>query len=1083
MTKNLKSYKNFGSLMSFYTRFLQFGLLSLLLIFSSAGFSQGRKITITGTVTDSARVAIQGASIVTENKSNDGTSTDANGKFVLDVEPGTVLHISFVGFQEQKVTINANITTLNIILVSAIGTGEEMVVVAYGKKLRREAVTGAVTSISPGALKIPSSNLTTALAGQVAGLVAFQQNGQPGVDNASFFIRGVTTFGYKQDPLILIDNIELTATDLARLQVDDIESFSILKDASSTALYGARGANGVILVTTKQGKEGKAKINFRVENSISQNTRNLKIADPITYMNLFNEALKTRKPTAAAQFTPNYISSTLAAINKEPGSNPYVYPAVDWLDMLFKKTALTQRANMSVSGGGGVAKYYVSGSYNLDNGNLRRDTRNNNDNNVKYQNYQIRSNVNINVTKSTELIVRLAGTFNEFNGPLTGNGSFSTDLYNLALHSSPVLFPAFYPADSANIITQHILFGNAGPNGGRTGQPAYNNPYALMSRGHKTFSESRMSAQLELNQGLNFITKGLALHGIFSTNRYSYFENSLYYNPFYYNIGSYDRLSDTYSLTLLNNQPGQAQEYLNYNTDPNTNKLNTFVYLQAVLDYSRQFGNHNFSSTLIGTRQQTLLANQNSLRNSLPYRNIGLAGRTSYAFKKRYFLEFNFGYNGSERFSPEHRFGFFPTVGGSWIVSEEKFWDAISPAISRFKLRATYGLAGNDAIGSQRFFFSPNVGLNEGNPATFGVNNTYTRNGVYVHSYENNAVTWETSRQTNLGVEFTILKSLNITADFYKQHRYDILLTRASVPSTVGLEGDRPAANLGTADSKGIDLHADFRKNFRKDLWASFLGNLTLTSGTYGDYEEPQYNESYRYRAGQTLNQAQGYIAERLFVDDKEAANSPSQIFSTGGAAPKGGDIKYRDLNNDGKIDGADVAFIGLPLSPQVTYGFGASTGIKNFDLNVFFQGNARVSFFIDPSRVSPFIQSFDSYYSGNTQLLQAFADDHWSEANQNLYATYPRLGTNGAEIENNRQPSTWWMRDGSFMRLKSLEVGYTLPKSLSKKMKISTLRIYFNGLNLLTWSKFKLWDPELGGNAFNYPIQKIYNMGVNLNF
>lgn len=1066
-------------------------LILLLSISTFKAHAQGpAKITIAGSVTDSSGEKIQGASIIGENKKNISTTTDADGKFVLELTPGTVLVISYVGFKEQKVTVSESKRIIDIVLQHGNITADDVVIVAYGKKQRKEALVGSVTSVEPSELKIPASNLTNALAGQVAGVIAFQRSGQPGQDNASFFIRGVTTFGYKQDPLILIDNVELTSTDLARLQVDDIASFSILKDASSTALYGARGANGVILVTTKQGKNGKAKINLRVENSISQNTKSLELADPITYMKLFNEATVSRDPLTPPKFTPNQILNTQAAINKEPGSNPYVNPAVDWLDMLFKKRTSTQRANMSISGGGGVARYYVSGSYNLDHGNLRQDIKNNNDNNVKFQNYQLRSNINIDITKSTELVVRLSGNFNEYNGPITSSGSFATDLYNVAVHTSPVLFPAFYPADSANANTQHILFGNAFAEGS-SNSIGYNNPYALLLRGHKNYSESRMSAQVELNQGLNFITQGLSFHGIFSTNRYSYFDNNLYYNPFYYNVGSYDKPSNQYTLSWLNPQPGAATEYLNYFAG--RNNLNTFIYMQGVLDYTRLFGKHNISSSLVATRQQTQNANgidpvtdRPSLPFSLPYRNMGLAGRATYAYNNKYFLEFSFGYNGSERFSENHRYGFFPTIGASWVISNEEFWEPLATAVNRLKIRATHGLAGNDAIGSQRFFFLSDVNLNGGNPASFGTNNSYTRNGVYINSYPNPDVTWETSRQTNLGIELTILKNLSITADFYKQYRYNILMARKSIPTTVGLEnqGDRPiSANVGTANSKGVDLHVEYKQTFSKNLWASFMGNLTLTSNKYGNYEEPQYDELYRYQSGQPINMAMGYVAERLFVDDKEAANSPTQIFSTNGYAPQGGDIKYRDLNNDGKIDGADQTFLGLPTSPQITYGFGFTTGYKNFDISAFFQGNARVSFFIDPARVSPFIQSPDTYYTGNTQLLKAFADDHWSETNQDLYALYPRLGINGAIIENNRQNSTWWMRDGSFMRLKSLEIGYTLPQNLLKRMHISTLRIYFNGLNLVTWSKFKLWDPELGGNGFSYPIQKVYNAGININF
>ncbi|MDB5126639.1 TonB-dependent receptor [Mucilaginibacter sp.] len=1058
-------------------------IIILCAIFSTNTYAQ-TKITITGTIADTTGNKIVGANITATNKKNVSTATDVNGKFVIDAEPGTIFRVTYVGYKETTFTVLADTRTYSIQIKEVKNEFADVVITAYGRKQRKEAVVGSVTTITPSDLKIPASNLTNALAGQVAGVIAYQPSGQPGLDNSSFFIRGVTTFGYKKDPLILIDNVELSTSDLARLQVDDIASFSILKDASATALYGARGANGVILVTTKEGKVGKPVINVRVENSISQSAKSIELADPITYMRLFNEATITRDPLSKLPFTPNDILNREATIANAPGSNQYVYPAVDWLKTLFKDRTNTQRADLSVSGGGGVARYYVSGSYNIDHGILREDIKNNNNNNVNFRNYQLRSNVNINITKSTELVVRLVGTFNEYNGPLTSDASFSTDLYNIAMHTSPVLFPAYYPADAANQNTQHILFGNApAPGSVSSNAVAYVNPYAALLRGHKNFSQSRLSAQLELNQNLDFLTSGLNFHGLFHTNRYSYFESSMGYKPFYYNIGSYDKTSNKYTLSWLNSTPGAATEYLIYNRDPYAVQANTYLFFQGVVDYTKRLGDHNISSSLIATQQQTLYGGANDLFSSLPYRNLTVAGRATYSFKSRYFLEFNFGYNGTERFSANHRFGFFPTIGGSWIVSDEKFWgDKLYQVISRMKLRASYGTVGNDQIGSQRFFYLSDVNLNGGNPAYFGTDNGYGRNGVTVNNYANSDITWETSKQLNIGMELTLFKNLNIVAEVYKYHRTNILQTRSSIPTTMGLESN-VSANFGEAESKGIDLQMDYKTSFGKSGWIQGRGNLTIAASKYSKYEEPEYPEAYRYQTGQSINRNYGYIAERLFVDDNEALNSPSQIFSTNGVAPKGGDIKYRDLNGDGKIDGADLTFIGYPTVPQIVYGYGLSSGYKGFDLSAFFQGQAQVSFFIDPSRTSPFIQSPDgAYASGNTQLLKAFADDHWSEDNQNLYAQYPRLGVTGNQIENNRQNSTWWMRDGSFLRLKSVEIGYTIPARLTQKWKMTKCRIYFNGLNLYTWSPFKLWDPEVGGNGFAYPIQKVFNIGLNIN-
>jgi TonB-linked SusC/RagA family outer membrane protein len=607
----------FSKLLSKNNRHLILGrctILFVLTLFFGSAYSQTR-VTVTGKVTDTLGVKIQGATILAENVKNISTSTDENGRFVLDVPVGTSLRISFVGFTEQHVIVTADKKIFNIILKENKLIAEEVVVTAFGKKERKEALVGSVTSIKPGELKIPASNLTNALAGQAAGIIAYQRSGQPGQDNASFFIRGVTTFGYKRDPLILIDNVELSTNDLARLNVDDIASFSILKDASATALYGARGANGVILVTTKEGKQGAPKINFRSEYSSSQSTQTLDLVDPIQYMQLYNEATLTRNPKLPLPFPESKITNTQNTINGAPGSNQYVYPAVDWLNLLFKKHATTQRNNLSVSGGGDIARYYIAGAYNVDNGVLKNDIRNNNNNNVKFKNYQLRSNINVNMTKTTEVVVRLSGTFSEYNGPLTADGSFASDLYNVAIHTSPVLFPAYFPADSANLNTRHILFGNVGPADGTTNNNiSYNNPYAALLRGHKNSSESRMSAQLELNQNLNFITDGLKFKGIFNTNRYSYFTSSSAYSPFYYNVNSYDKETDKYTLTWLNPKPtgyNVAQEYLSY--FPGGTQVNTFIYLQGALEYAKSFGSHTLNTTLIGTQQQTLYANAGDL--------------------------------------------------------------------------------------------------------------------------------------------------------------------------------------------------------------------------------------------------------------------------------------------------------------------------------------------------------------------------------------------------------------------------------------------------------------------------------------
>ncbi|WP_198674087.1 SusC/RagA family TonB-linked outer membrane protein [Chitinophaga alhagiae] len=1078
---------------------IHFMLSFLCLICTRSSYAQ-EKIAVIGTVTDTAGTPLPGVSVmVTGTKS--GTATDVNGKFVLDVSSGAILAFKFVGYTGDSVRVTAQNRVLNITLRTAETMLQDFVVTAFGKKQIKEAVVGSVATIKPDDLRTAGSNLTNALAGQVAGVIGFQQSGQPGLDNSNFFIRGVTTFGYRQNPLILIDNVELTINDLARLQVNDIASFSILKDASATALYGARGANGVILVTTKEGKAGKTSLNVILENAISTPTQTIKLADPVTYMKLYNQAGTGRDPLTPPMFSADKIYNTEQTLKGAPGSNPYVYPAVDWMNMLFRKSSNTQRANVSVNGGGEVARFMVSGSFSNDNGMLKRNVANNFNNNVNFKNYQLRSNVNVMLTKSTELVLRLWGNFNDYNGPITNNASFSSDLYSVAMHTSPVLFPAYYAPDSANLLTQHILFGNSSQIGSTSGGVGYPNPYAQMLRGYKRFSESRMSATLELNQDLDFITPGLKFHGFFNTNRYSYFDNTMAYNPFYYNVlpGDYNRAKNIYTLTWLNSLPngvfqggigsgnnGAATEYLIYS--PGFKDANTYLRFQAQLAYSKQLGDHGLDASLIGFREQRLVANGvdpetnlPSLQYSLPYRNLNLAGRLGYNFRNKYFAEFNFGYNGSERFSEDHRFGFFPTIGGSWIVSREKFWgDNLARVINSLKLRASFGLSGNDDIGQQRFFYLSDVNLDAPNGATFGINNGYTRPGVNIRNYENRNVTWETAKIMNTGLEITAFKGLDFIAEYFTQDRRNILMGRP-IPSSMGLEAPI-LTNVGTVKVDGLDLTANYNYNVNRNLRVQFMSNFTYSKGNYGVYEEPEYAEPWRYRSGTMLNQQFGYIAERLFVDDKEVGASPSQQFGGTGNPVKGGDIKYRDLNGDGRITVADQAPIGLPTTPQVMYGFGLSLNYKGLEFNFRFQGQSRVSFFVDPRSVSPFIIPPSPQVQSQSQILQAFADNHWSEENQDLYALYPRMGISAQSIENNLQRSTWWMRDGSFLRLKTAEIGYSLPPGIIDRLGLKYCRIYVNGMNLFNITKFDLWDPELGGNGFNYPLQRAFNLGINVN-
>lgn len=538
-------------------------------------------------------------------------------------------------------------------------------------------------------------------------------------------------------------------------------------------------------------------------------------------------------------------------------------------------------------------------------------------------------------------------------------------------------------------------------------------------------------------------------------------------------------MNDTYTLALLN--PTGGTEYLNYNEG--LKDITTTNYMELAANYNREFGGHGVSGMLVFTRRTQQNSNAGDLQKSLPYKNQGLSGRFTYSFDKRYFAEFNFGYNGSERFAENERYGFFPSFGVGYLISSEKFWKPLEKTVNKLKLKFTYGLVGNDQIGdaNDRFYYLSNVNMDDSAKGqTFGTNWGNTINGITVNRYANEFITWEKAEKTNVGLELGLFNKLEIQADLFYEKRNSILMTRSYIPSTMGLTAD-VRANVGAASGKGIDLSVDYQHSINKDTWITGRANFTYATSKYERIEEPDYvgaGTPWRSQVGQNLSQRWGFIAERLFVDEADIANSPTQNF---GNVVMAGDIKYKDIDGNGQITDADMVPIGYPTTPEIAYGFGLSAGYKNWDLSVFFQGNARTTFWIDPSSISPFIDTDSESSLSQNALLQAIADDHWSESNRNIYAFWPRLSN---ELnENNTQISTWWMQDGSFMRLKSLEIGYSLPKSWVKKMRLGTVRLYLSGTNLLTFSKFKLWDPEMGGNGLGYPIQRVYNVGLNVNF
>ena len=1011
---------------------------------------------VKGNVLDDSGQPVVGATVMVDGTQN-GATTDLDGAYTLrNVPADATLRFACMGYVEQTKPVRGA-SVVNIILYEDSEALEEAVAVAFGTQ-KKESVIGAVTSVKPAELQAPTSNLTTALAGNVAGIISYQRTGEPGQDDASFFIRGVTTFGYNTNPLILIDNVELTSTDLARLSPDDIESFSVMKDATATALYGARGANGVILVKTKEGRRGRPKINLRYEHSLSMPTQEIELVDdPQMYMTLHNEAILTRDPGAAALYSDEKIANT----SKD---NPtFQYPYTDWRNTLLKTMANNDRVNLNISGGGSVARYYVAASLKRDTGilNVADNSTYNYNNNIDLKTYTLRSNVNVDLTKTTELILRMSGTFDDYNGPVSGGST----TYEQIMGANPVLFPATYPSELLPYMN-HILYGNYGSGN-------YINPYAQMTKGYKEYGRVTLSTQFEIKQDFSFITEGLSARALINTNNRSYFETSRYINPYWYLYGGKNPVTGEHNLECIN--PDNGTEYLNYSQGEK--EISSNIYMEAALNYNREFGRHGVSAMAVYQLTNQRQPNASSLQDSLPYRNVGVSGRFTYNFDKRYFLEFNFGYNGSERFSKENRFGFFPSGGVAWLISNEPFFEGLKDKITTLKLRASYGLVGNDKIGSARFLYLSQVNMNNSNYAfQFGtLNGGESFNGISISRYANPYIGWEVAKKTNIALEFVWKDSFHLTTEVYEERRDDILQTRASTPASMGLSS-QPQANLGKAMGRGLDIELNYNRTFANRSWLQVRGNLTFAKSKYLVLEEYTYpNAPWKSKVGYSLNQQWGYIADYLFIDDAEVQNAPTQF-----GEYMAGDIKYHDVNKDGVIDELDQVAIGFPTSPELIYGFGFSYGIKGFDLSVFFQGLGRESFWIDYAKVSPFYDSLDDF-AGNNQLAKFIADSHWSEDNRDPYATWPRLST--LVVSNNNVRNTWFMRDGSFLRLKQVEMGYTLPSRLTQKVGISNFRFYLSGSNLLCWSNFKLWDPEMAGNGLGYPVQRVFNIGVNLNF
>ena len=1019
---------------------------------------QQTKRTITGTVvTGDTNEPAVGATVYLRN-STTGTITDTDGKFSITVEGlGGVLDFSYIGYKSQEVALVGQ-TSINVTLQPDNEVLDEVVVVGYGSQ-RKESVVGAISTLDVTKLIVPTSNLSTALAGQLSGIVAMSRSGEPGKNSAAdFYIRGVSSFTGNTSPLVLVDGVE---RDLDLVDTEDIASFSILKDASASAVYGVRGANGVILITTKKGAVGKPQVNVRTEFGFTQPTKKPKMVNSAQWAELYNEAYST-----------NHYSAEDIEMYRS-GADPDLYPNVDWFDTMFNNMAANQRVNLNITGGSDIVRYYVAGSF-YNESSIYKNAGNiyGYDSSIRYNKFNFRANVDLNLTKSTVINLNLANIYEKSFGP--GFGDTDSDIWSYLFMTSPNAFPVEY---------------SDGRLSGPSADSGYNPWNMLVHSGYREQFWNSAQSLIGVTQDIGALwepLKGLTANIKFSWDAWNTTLQRRSKSPTFYHARG--RAEDGSLIYDDENGDGiwepvhTGDETLSYDIGRSGTMTR---YVEGSLTYNRLFGEHRVGALFLYNHKIYTDTQAGSSSASLPYKDQGIAGRLTYAFRDTYFLEVNMGYNGSENFARGHRFGFFPAVALGWMMSSEKWFEPATKVIDMLKWKASYGKVGNDDIGgTRRWVYEPTIVT--GGSWSYGQSGNQGGSGIRVGEVENLEASWEEALKLNAGVEFSLFNKVRVQADYFREERQGIFLKRAGLPAIVGVS-TVPYVNIGETLNQGFDATVEYMHKVNDDLFITARGNFTFNRNKLINNDEPDWEYRYQNRIGKPFGsggstQPFGLIALGLFESEEEIANSPVQNFGE----YRVGDIKYQDVNGDGIVDEQDAVAIGYTNLPEITYGFGATAQWKGWDFNLFFQGVARTSFFLSGSSIrSPFS-------TGNMERAAINEDVYgnvWMSTNtaeQNAGVTYPRLsaGSGGAGSTNNNRASTWWLRDGSFLRLKSMEIGYSLPQHILQKSFIKSLRFYISGNNLLCFSPFKLWDPEKGtSDGSGYPLNRTFSIGFNANF
>jgi TonB-linked SusC/RagA family outer membrane protein len=1017
------------------------------------------KEPIRGTVKNASGNPLEGASVSIKGTTT-GTYTNALGEYFIDVPLNATLVFSFVGYTSQEINITDD-RPLNVVLAATTVAAADSVVIVGFAKQKKSSLVSSVSTVSGEDLSFGGRNLTNNLQGQLPGIISFQRSGEPGYDNATFWIRGISTYNGVQNPLVLVDGVPRSFTDI---DPNEISTFSVLKDAAATSVFGAEGANGVILVTTKRGRVQKTEITYRGEYSYLTPLRMPEFVGAAEYLSTFNEAL--RNEGQPARFDDVLIEKYRSGIDRD------LYPDVNWLDLLMRNHTNNTRHNLSFRGGTNKARYFVSGAFYKESGLFKDNALAQYSSNIDLKRYNLRSNIDLDVTSTTLLRVDISGQYLETNYPGTGTAK----IFDLASSTPSYLFPAIY--------SDGRLADHNNPSDNRS------NPYNRLNHsGYTNEFRTNIQSRVDLEQKLNVLTQGLSAKVSASYDFYG-----TYIVPTGKSINTYYATGRDINGDLIYTQIKTGTGDITSGTQSQTVTKN--IYLEASLNYNRVFNQkHDVTAMALAYKKESQLNNDR-----LPFRKMAYVGRLAYSYDRRYSIEANVGITGSETFAKGYRYGTFPAVGAAWIVSNEHFYpDGLKDVLSTLKFRASYGLTGNDQylVSGSAVRFLYRGGFVSGTGATFGYNagqGTNAVGGLVEDRFSSPQLSWETETKRNFAIDLGLFRDkLNITAEYWSNSRKDILIQRRTVSGAAGFR-QQPFQNFGKVDNKGFDGNIIFRQPIGASSVVSFRGNYTFARNKIVEYDEIPPLYPWMAFTGNRLNMPNIFIADRLFRDsdfDIVTDGGGNKTYTLKAGIPnqnslnvnvRPGDIKYKDLNDDGVIDQFDqTRYSGNPTTPEVTYGFGAGYEYKGLSLNLFFTGIGNTSAIIgasNPYAVFPFLRGVDE------SNMRTMARDRWQEGNgddQNVLL--PRIRT-GAFI-NNSTGSTWWQRDASFLRLKTAELGYNLPKRFMDRLGMSKGRVYLLGYNLLTWDKIKFWDPEQGSDnaGITYPQSRSFTLGAEITF